>query len=165
MKLDIKNLKIAYLILVGLAAFFLLVAHTFSLFSVVVDTYSILLIGLLLLLPFIPSLKKIKWGDFEADLLDKTKLDVIKDLNKEFPINEEDINKIYASATTGSLASATADIMTSKKICPSCKNVEMKEIPWEEKFNKCLGNKELVNKPEAYKCDNCGYTIIQYDEV
>lgn len=155
-------MKITYLVLIGLVTLFLLAVHTFSLFSVVVDNYSILLIGLLLLLSVIPSLKKIKWGDAEADFLVKTKLNLINDLTKEkITINEEDINKIYASGTPSNLAITTADII-SKKICPSCKNGEMKKIPWEEKFNKCLENKELSGEPQAYKCNKCGYGMIQY---
>jgi hypothetical protein len=62
------RLKNKYLILIGLIALFLLIAHTFSLPNVVVDSYSLLLLLILIFLPIIPSFKKIKWGDFEAEI-------------------------------------------------------------------------------------------------
>lgn len=162
MRLIIRILIIIYLILIGLATLFLLVAHTFSFFSVVVDTYSVLLIGLLLLLPFVPSLKKIKLGDFEADFLKQTKNEVANKLENEFKINQEEKEKIYASTTAGSLITATADIIISKRICLSCMRGEMKQIPWKTKFNKSIEGKELASEPQVYKCDNCGHEFIEY---
>lgn len=99
---------------------------------------------------------------YSVDLLKETKDDIFKDLNKEFTIDEKEKDKIYAATTAGSLATATADIITSKKICPSCKKGEMKEIPWENKFNKSIEGKNLASKPQAYKCDNCGNMFIIY---
>lgn len=102
---------------------------------------------------------------YNIDLLKLTKDEVIKDLKKEFPIEVEEIYKINASPTTSTLAITTADIITSKKICSSCKKGEMKEIPWKENFNKFIDSKNLVGEPRVHKCDNCSNTIIQYDEV
>lgn len=102
---------------------------------------------------------------YNIDLLKETKDDVIKDLSKEFTIKKEEKDKIYASPSTASLATVTADIITSKRICPSCRKGEMKEVSWEEKFNKFTEGKNLIGKPQASKCDSCGYAIIQYDEV
>lgn len=63
-----KKLRTVYLIFIGLITLFLLIVHTFSLFNVVVDTFSVLLLGILIIIPLIPSFKKIKWGEFEAEI-------------------------------------------------------------------------------------------------
>lgn len=103
---------------------------------------------------------------YNIDLLKEAKDDVIKDLTKDFMLLEEEKDKIYASATTGSLATATADIIINKKICSSCKKREMKEIPWREEFNRCIqGEHSEISNQHAYKCDNCGNMFIQYDEI
>ncbi|MFH1002484.1 MAG: hypothetical protein V1759_04480 [bacterium] len=102
---------------------------------------------------------------YDIDVLQEIKDDVIKDLSRGFTIKEEEKNKIYASITTASLATVTADIIISKKICLFCKKAEMKEMPWEKDLDKFIESENLVGKPQVYKCDNCGYKFIQYDEV
>lgn len=62
-----NKIKIIYLIIIGFIIIFLLISHTFSLFNVIVDIPSILLLIILIIFPFIPDIRKIKWGDFEAE--------------------------------------------------------------------------------------------------
>jgi len=66
-----KKIKI-YLIIVGIIGFLLLVLHTSSLFDITVDTTSVLLLTILIILPFVPNLKKVRWGEFEAEILSET---------------------------------------------------------------------------------------------
>jgi hypothetical protein len=49
-------------------AFILLIDHSFKLVNVTVDTTSILLLVVMLLSPFVTAVKKIKFGDFEAEI-------------------------------------------------------------------------------------------------
>lgn len=46
----------------------LLAAHTFGLGTVSVDSTSILLLVLMLVSPFVSTIRKVKWGDFEAEI-------------------------------------------------------------------------------------------------
>lgn len=80
-----KKIKITYFIIIGLISLFLLIAHTFSLFSVLVDSCSILLLIILIFLPFINRLKKLKWGDLEAEITQEINK-IEKSMDKvEFP--------------------------------------------------------------------------------
>jgi len=63
------ELKIThYLFFVGSVTFVFLALHAFSLLNIVVDAYSISLLIILLILPFVPRLRKIKVPGFEAEI-------------------------------------------------------------------------------------------------
>jgi hypothetical protein len=62
----------------ALVALFLLVAHSLSLDKINVDNTSIILILIILLSPFISAIKKIKYGEFEAEI-DPKEVQKIKD--------------------------------------------------------------------------------------
>jgi len=72
--------------------FVLLVLHLFKVPFVAVDNMTILLILLLLLSPLSNSLKKIKWGDFEAEI-QQAEVEKIGSKVKELP--ESDPQKPY----------------------------------------------------------------------
>lgn len=96
-----------YLIFIGFIALFLLIVHTFSLLSsllsVVVDTYSLLLIVILIFLPLIPNFKKIKWGEFEAEITSEEITKIDKSLSKIKPSTKSEV-KGYTREEVGDLA-------------------------------------------------------------
>lgn len=51
-----------------MVALLLLVSHTFQMIKLSVDSTSILLLALMLVSPFMAAIKKIKFGDFEAEI-------------------------------------------------------------------------------------------------
>jgi hypothetical protein len=59
-------------------AFILLVIHSFNVKSINVDSTSILLLIVMLISPFILAIKKIKYGDFEAEI-DSQEVQKVKD--------------------------------------------------------------------------------------
>ncbi len=59
-------------------AFLLLIIHSFNVESINVDSTSILLLIVMLISPFILAIKKIKYGDFEAEI-DSQEVQKIKD--------------------------------------------------------------------------------------
>jgi len=65
-----KKSQLAYLILIAFITLSLLIIHTFPFFKIdiIIDNTSLLLIIILIILPFIPNLKRIKWGEFEAEI-------------------------------------------------------------------------------------------------
>ncbi len=74
-----------------LIAFILLVSHSFKVTSLSVDSTSILLLLVMLISPFVAAIKKIKFGDFEAEI-DPKEIQRIKseaDKNIVFPSQEE----------------------------------------------------------------------------
>lgn len=75
----------------------LLVIHTFNLFSLNVDSTSIVLLILILISPFITSIKKLKYGEFEAEInseeIQKIKNEVETII--EDKIDSENISLIY----------------------------------------------------------------------
>lgn len=77
--------KILYLAIIYIILIFLLAAHTFSLFNAVVDTYSILIIVLLIFLPVVPKIKKFKYGDSEIELSEEK----VKELEKKVDMSLE----------------------------------------------------------------------------
>lgn len=72
-KFIVKNIWIFVFIL----SLCLLISHTFKLFNLNVDSTSIILLILLLLSPFITSIKKLKYGEFEAEI-DSNEIQKIK---------------------------------------------------------------------------------------
>lgn len=114
-------------------------------------------------------IKKIAFAFLKKELGDEVfkevKNNVVEELKESAKISDEKLKPIYASSSTSGLAMATANIIRNENICSSCKKGELKEIPWEEKFNKFIEEKDLVGKPQIRKCDNCGVVLLQYDEV
>ncbi len=86
-----KKLPTVYLIFVGLITLFLLIVHTFSLFNVVVDTFSVMLLILLIFIPLIPSFKKIKWGEFEAEISSEEINKIDKAIKKIKPLPKNEV--------------------------------------------------------------------------
>lgn len=90
-----------------LIALALLVVHSFGLKPIKVDNTSIILLILILISPFVSAIKKIKFGDFEAEIdsqeVKKLKEDVERKIaenvdreeEKTNPITYEITNKIY----------------------------------------------------------------------
>jgi hypothetical protein len=81
-------------------AFVLLVDHSFKIVNLNVDSTSILLLAVMLVSPFIAAIKKVKFGDFEAEIdideIRKIKSETEKTLNE----NKEDRDErpeIYAT--------------------------------------------------------------------
>lgn len=61
-----------------MVALLLLVAHTFQMTTLAVDSTSILLLAVMLVSPFVAAIKKIKFGEFEAEI-DPKEVKRIKD--------------------------------------------------------------------------------------
>jgi hypothetical protein len=82
-------------------AFVLLIDHSFKIVNLTVDTTSILLLVVMLLSPFIAAIKKIKFGDFEAEIdideIRKIKSETEKTLN-ETQEDREERPEIYATS-------------------------------------------------------------------
>lgn len=84
-------------------AFVLLVDHSFKIVNLNVDTTSILLLAVMLVSPFIAAIKKVKFGDFEAEIdideIRKIKSETEKTLNenKEEREDREERPEIYAT--------------------------------------------------------------------
>ncbi|HEX6113397.1 MAG TPA: hypothetical protein VFZ10_13900 [Geminicoccaceae bacterium] len=66
-RVDRRRMRLAQIILMALGAF-LLGAHVFKWDAVQVDAVTLTLLGLLLLLPFADLIRKIKLGEFEAEI-------------------------------------------------------------------------------------------------
>lgn len=65
-----KKSLLTYLTLIIFITLLLLILHTFPFLKIdiIIDNTSILLIVILIILPFVPNLKRIKWGEFEAEI-------------------------------------------------------------------------------------------------
>ena len=85
-KLIIQNL---WWITFGLA-FILLGAHSFKVAKLSVDSTSILLLGIMLVSPFISAVKKIKYGDFEAEINPKEIQKIKSDLERNISSKREE---------------------------------------------------------------------------
>lgn len=93
-KIILKNLWWVAFVL----AVILLVVHSLKIATLNVDSTSILLLIIILISPFISAIKKIKYGDFEAEIDPKEIQKIKSDLEKNIETNkEEDLNrpKIY----------------------------------------------------------------------
>ena len=64
--------------LVSLITFVLLIIHTFSISDIKIDNITLALLLLLLISPFISQIKKIKWGELEAEIDPKKKYKRLK---------------------------------------------------------------------------------------
>ncbi|WP_289355104.1 hypothetical protein [Paenibacillus sp. S-12] len=64
------------------SSFFLLVAHTFSLPNFKIDNITIIFLAIMMLSPYISNLKRIKVGDFEAEIHPKEVEKVKDEINK-----------------------------------------------------------------------------------
>jgi hypothetical protein len=79
----------------------LLYTHTFNISNINIDSTSILLLIIILISPFIDSVRKIKYGDFEAEIDPKEVKKIKSDANKYFEIKEDEEDSrpaIYAAA-------------------------------------------------------------------
>ena len=94
-----------------IVALVLLAAHSFKLFSLSVDSTSILLLLIILISPFISTIKRIKYGDFEAEI-DPKEIEKIK-ANSEYlvetPNNDEDRRPEIYDATDSIYELAESD--------------------------------------------------------
>ena len=81
-------------------ALILLGVHSFKVAKLSVDSTSILLLGIMLISPFISAVKKIKYGDFEAEIdpkeIQKIKSDLEKDIDSK-RVENESRPEIYKS--------------------------------------------------------------------
>jgi len=94
----------------SLVALFLLVAHSLSLDKINVDNISIILILIILLSPFISAIKKIKYGEFEAEIDPKEvqkirdeiegKLPEYRSVGTDLPEIQSSINSIKQLVTS-----------------------------------------------------------------
>ncbi|WP_027911294.1 hypothetical protein [Pseudomonas sp. URMO17WK12:I4] len=82
-------------------ALILLIDHSFKIVNLTIDTISVLLLLIMLLSPFIAAVKKIKFGDFEAEIdideIRKIKSETEKTLS-ESQENRGEVPKIYATS-------------------------------------------------------------------
>jgi hypothetical protein len=69
--MKIKNGLKAYLFFLMILGLILLILHTFKLWKTNIDNVSIFLLIFLGLLPFITAIRKLKWGEFEAEIGNK----------------------------------------------------------------------------------------------
>lgn len=118
--------------LVPLITFVLLIIHTFSISDIKIDNITLALLLLLLISPFISQIKKIKWGELEAEI-DPKEIQKVKDVvdakislsisnskNGEPPIPEaEEIfkNIMTMVETDYILALAKLRIVLVQKVC------------------------------------------------
>jgi len=96
----------------------LLGTHTFKLTGISVDSTSILLLIIILISPFIASVRKIKYGDFEAEIdpkeVEKIKTEAEKSAESKGP-EEENRPEIYiATESIRDLASSDLVIALAK---------------------------------------------------
>lgn len=84
-------------------AFILLIDHSLKIVNLTVDTTSILLLIVMLLSPFVAAVKKIKLGEFEAEIdideIRKIKSETEKTLNETQETREEQA-EIYSTSNT-----------------------------------------------------------------
>ncbi|WP_429067692.1 hypothetical protein [Aeromonas veronii] len=84
-------------------AFILLIDHSLKIVNLTVDTTSILLLIVMLLSPFVAAVKKIKFGEFEAEIdideIRKIKSETEKTLNETQETREEQA-EIYSTSNT-----------------------------------------------------------------
>lgn len=83
--MKLSRLKQGYLIFLGFIVFFLLVANVFQFRWVHPDNLTIALLILLMLLPFVRGLRKIKWGDLEAEISESEVEIVVNELKSVRP--------------------------------------------------------------------------------
>lgn len=101
----------------------LLIDHSFKIINLTVDTISIFLLAIMLLSPFIAAIKKIKYGDFEAEIdIDEIKklksktektLSEIQDDREEQPeiyVASESIRKLSESDPVIALAKVRIEL-------------------------------------------------------
>lgn len=103
--------------------FALLVLHTFFENGIKIDTTTVLLLLLGLLIPYFPQIRKIKYGDFEAEIShaevkDATKkVDEISQNKDKDPLKQSEIDALKKVAETDlQLALAKARIEIEKKL-------------------------------------------------
>lgn len=65
----------------------LLVAHTLKWTKLTVDNVTLALLGILFILPFIESIKKIRFGDFEAEIAAKEVAAVVAKASSDLPLS------------------------------------------------------------------------------
>jgi hypothetical protein len=78
----------------------LLCAHTFKITNINIDSTSIFLLTIILISPFIASVRKIKYGDFEAEIDPKEVQKIKSDADKHSKIKEDEEDSrpaIYAA--------------------------------------------------------------------
>ena len=78
------NLRKIILFLVLVCAVVFLIIHTFNLVNIVIDSTSIILLLLILGIPFFDLVRKIKYGDFEAEIGTKEIDQTISKVNVEY---------------------------------------------------------------------------------
>jgi hypothetical protein len=76
---------------VGLIAVFLLISHTFSWPLVKVDHITILLLAVIALVPFVELVRKIKIGEFEAEIAPREVAEASAKVSKEVPTDPSHI--------------------------------------------------------------------------
>jgi len=113
-KNDWKLLRLPW---VQICVFFIFILHTFSLFNTKVDTTSILLLILLCLFPYLPKLKKIKWGDFEAEI-SSDDIKEIKKKTEKLPLIPQSSSLKNNKYTKEELDRLTLDLINTAKVDP-----------------------------------------------
>ncbi|MFC1588849.1 hypothetical protein ACFL3P_01105 [Pseudomonadota bacterium] len=73
-----------------LIALALLVSHSFKVTTLSVDSTSILLLVVMLISPFVAAIKKIKFGDFEAEIDPKEIQRIKSDAEKNIDFTSQD---------------------------------------------------------------------------
>lgn len=97
----------------------LLAVHSLNLITIKVDSTSILLLIIMLISPFVTTIKKIKYGDFEAEIdpkeIQKIKSDVEKNVNVK-PSEEESQPESFTVASAIKELAVTDPVIALAKI-------------------------------------------------
>jgi hypothetical protein len=123
------NLKKSIILLVLAIAIFFLVVHTLNWQNFTIDTTSMMLLVLILVIPFIDVIRKIKYGDFEAEITPKEVEQTLKNADIEElkikepldEIGEEILNLVRSDPQLG-LAKLRIEIEKTLKLLWSLKN-------------------------------------------
>jgi len=88
----------AYQITVMLITIFLLITHTFQLFNIVVDAYTFLFIFVLLAIPLLPQIQRLKFWNFELERIlneNEKRVEVLTPLKQsEKNFSKKDLDKV-----------------------------------------------------------------------
>jgi len=93
-KINLKKIiTVLVTVLVLVMAIIFLIAHTFNWTNFTIDSTSIILLLLILCIPFVDSIRKIKYGDFEAEISSKEVAQTINKVNDEYPTTSAHANE------------------------------------------------------------------------
>lgn len=154
--------------------FFLgIMALALIVYAAISDKPTILIIGILTLIPImflkpkalIQIIVAIIKKKYNVDILEEVKQNLVSEIKQKYTkINDTEINKIYAADSSNAISATISNIVLNhlKEMCTNCGSENVVQIPWESDFDKLLDKKVSLSEPIAYHCKNCGVKYIKY---